>query len=143
TSVEPRKWNVASPSWAMPNSASTASSSMVSVANGALTLSAARNGTSSSFTSGSISSYQKYTFTGGYTEARILLPNTVGSWPAFWGLYTGWPPEADIMEYPLTTNGGSSGLQNYQYNTAFHYSTGSGNASGAGVVDPSSAGDLR
>src|SRR4029079_13954949 len=58
TSVDTRKWNVASPSWTMPNSASTASSSMVSVGNGVLTLSAARNGTSGSFTSGSISSYQ-------------------------------------------------------------------------------------
>lgn len=141
-SVDTSKWNIASPSWTMPNSASTASASMVSVANGALRLSATRNGTTNSFTSGSISSYQKYTYTGGYCEARILLPNTVGSWPAFWGLYTGWPPEADVMEYPLST--GSGGLNNDQYNTAFHYTDSSGgNASGAGVVNPSSAGDLR
>ena len=44
---------------------------------------------------GSVSTYNKYNFDGGYYEARILLPTTVGSWPAFWGLYTGWPPEAD------------------------------------------------
>ena len=90
------------------------------------------------FTSGAISTgYNKYTFTGGYVEARILLPNTTGSWPAFWGLYTGWPPEADIMEYPI-------GAYNQdEYHTAFHYSTGGGgNASGAGKVNPGSAGDL-
>ena len=89
------------------------------------------------FTSGIISSgYNKYTFTGGYVESRILLPNTVGSWPAFWGLYTGWPPEADIMEYPIGAYNES------EYHTAFHYSTGSGNASGAGKVNPSGVGDL-
>ena len=39
--------------------------------------------------------YTRYTVNRGYIEARIRLPNTPGSWPAFWGLYSGWPPEAD------------------------------------------------
>ncbi|MCP5546688.1 MAG: glycoside hydrolase family 16 protein [Akkermansiaceae bacterium] len=71
-------------------------------------------------------------------EARIWLPDTVGSWPAFWGLYDGWPPEMDIMEYPL------GAYANDEYHTAFHYvNTSGGNSSGAGKVNPSNAGDLR
>lgn len=140
TGLNTSKWAAASPSWTMPNSLSTASSSQVSVANGLLTLNAVRTG-SNSWSSGSISSYNKYTFNGGYVEARIQLPSTPGSWPAFWGLYTGWPPEADIMEYPLRANG-SNGLPNNQYNTAFHYKNSSGgNSSGAGPVDSGS--DMR
>ena len=90
------------------------------------------------FTSGIISTgYSKYKPDGGYFEARILLPDTTGSWPAFWGLDSGWPPEADIMEYPL------GAYTNAEYHTAFHYSTGGGNASGAGKVNPGGIGDLR
>ena len=120
TTLDTSKWSAASPGWTMPNSASTASAGQVAVGNGILTLNAVRTG-ASTFTSGSVSSYTKYNFTGGYVEARIDLPSTLGSWPAFWGLYTGWPPEADIMEYPITTDGGTSGLANNKYNTSFHY----------------------
>ncbi len=138
TTLDSSKWSAASPGWTMPNSASTATASDVSVANGVLTLSANRPSSTGSFSSGSISSYNKYSFTGGYVEARIQLPSTPGSWPAFWGLYTGWPPEADIMEYPLTTDGGTSGLPNNKYNTNYHYTNSSGNAAaGAGVVTTS------
>ena len=134
TTLDTSKWSAASPDWTMPNSDSTASAGQVAVGNGVLTLNAVRTG-ASTFTSGSIAGYNLYNFTGGYVEARIDLPSTVGSWPAFWGLYTGWPPEADIMEYPITTNGGASGLQNNQYNTNFHYTNSSGSpAAGAGVV---------
>src|ERR1035437_310423 len=138
TSVDTTKWNVASPDWTMPHSLSTASASQVSVGNGVLTLNATRTATSGNpqFSSGSISTYGKYSFGGGYVEARIKLPTTPGSWPAFWGLYTGWPPEADIMEYPLTTDGGASGFPNTDYNTAFHYVSSWGNTAGAGQVNP-------
>jgi beta-glucanase (GH16 family) len=79
----------------------------VLLGDGTLTLRAERRAQGGKpFTSGTISSgYNKYTFNGGYAEARILLPETPGSWPAFWGLYTGWPPEADIMEYPIRAVG--------------------------------------
>lgn len=133
TALDTTKWSAASPGWTMPNSDSTATASQVSVGNGELTLNATRNATA--FTSGSISSYQKYNFAGGYAEARIELPTTPGSWPAFWGLYTGWPPEIDIMEYPLTTNGGTNGYNNNSYHTAYHYTNTSGAAAaGAGQV---------
>jgi autotransporter-associated beta strand protein len=139
TSLDTSKWSAASPSWTMPNSASTATASDVTEANGMLTLSANRT-SASAFDSGSISSYTKYNFAGGYVEARIQLPTTVGSWPAFWGLYSGWPPEADIMEYPLTTDGGTDGLNANQYNTNYHYTNSSGSAAaGAGVVTAGSS----
>jgi autotransporter-associated beta strand protein len=138
--LDTNKWSAASPSWTMPNSASTASAGQVSVGNGILTMNAVRT-SATAFTSGSFSSYNKFSYTGGYVEARIDLPTTLGSWPAFWGLYTGWPPEADIMEYPITTNGGTSGLQNTQYNTSFHYTNTAGAAAaGAGVVSTSNLG---
>jgi fibronectin-binding autotransporter adhesin len=135
TSLDTSKWTAASPNWTMPNSDSVASASQVSVGNGVLTLSATRTSATGSFTSGSISSYNKFNLSSGYIEASIQLPSTPGSWPAFWGLYTGWPPEADIMEYPITTNGGASGLPDTSYNTNYHYTdTAGGAAAGAGAV---------
>jgi autotransporter-associated beta strand protein len=95
------------------------------------------------FTSGAISTgYSLFRLNGGYIEARIRLPNTPGSWPAFWGLDNGWPPEADIMEYPIDTAAGAGYAQD-QYHTAFHYrNTSGGNSAGAGQVNPSTVGDL-
>ena len=97
------------------------------------------------FTSGVISTgYSLGRWDGGYFEARILLPTTPGSWPAFWGLDNGWPPEADIMEFPLSTNGGTSGYPTTDYHTAWHYTnTSGGNSAGAGRVNPASAGALN
>ncbi|QDU90941.1 Endo-1,3-1,4-beta-glycanase ExsH [Pirellulimonas nuda] len=92
------------------------------------------------FTSGTISTgYSKFTFTEGYAEARILLPSTPGSWPAFWGLYTGWPPESDIMEFPIFTSGDTK----TDYHVSWHYKAPNGsNASSGGFKDPSGVGDL-
>ncbi|HZZ28112.1 MAG TPA: family 16 glycosylhydrolase [Pirellulales bacterium] len=144
TTLDTSKWlnSSSSDNWAMPASAATANSSQVKVANGMATITAQRT-SSTAFTSGDITTYQKYNFSGGYFEARIQLPSTVGSWPAFWGLYTGWPPEADIMEYPDTTNGGTTGLSSSQYNTNYHYTNSSGgDSAGAGAVNPG-AGNLE
>ena len=136
TTLDTMKWSAASPGWTMPNSNSSSSAANVSVADGSLALTATRPGTAATFSSGSVSTYTTYQYTGGYTEARIKLPTTAGSWPAFWGLYTGWPPEADIMEYPLTTNGGTSGYSASQYSTNYHYTNTAGSAAaGAGVVN--------
>ncbi len=118
----------------------------VILGDGTVTLLAERESHANSskpFTTGTISTgYNKFTFTGGYVEARVLLPDTPGSWPAFWGLYTGWPPEADIMEYPIDTAAGN-GYSQSEYHTAFHYKNGSGgNSAGAGKVNPGGIGDL-
>lgn len=122
------------------------SSTNVILGDGTLTLRAQRVAQGGEpFTSGAISTgYSNFKFNGGYVEARILLPATPGSWPAFWGLDSGWPPEADIMEFPLTTDGGTSGYPDTDYHTAFHYTNTSGDpAAGAGRVNPSGAGALN
>ncbi len=50
----------------------------------------------------------KKTFKYGYFESRIKMPRGLGVWPAFWlnsdsdaEGKTGWPPEIDILEFPL------------------------------------------
>lgn len=55
------------------------------------------------FTSGAVHTKGKFSTNGGYVEARIRVPATVGTWPAFWMLPAdgGWPPEIDIMELPV------------------------------------------
>ncbi len=145
TSLDGTKWHNGYPDWGMSTAAPTQiRQNLVSVNDGALTLTATRvsEGGSEPFAGGMISSYQKNNINGGYIEARILLPDTPGSWPAFWGLYDGWPPEADIMEYPIDTAAGN-GYSQDQYHTAFHYRNSSGgNSAGAGQVNPGSAGDL-
>lgn len=123
-----------------------ASSNVLFPGDGTVTLKAERVAQGGkAFTSGVISTgYSLGKWDGGYFEARILLPTTPGSWPAFWGLDNGWPPEADIMEFPLTTNGGTSGYANTDYHTAWHYkNTSGGNSAGAGRVNPSSASALN
>ncbi len=136
------KWSYNYPWGTTHNHDATMTADNARLGDGTLSLVAERTGTAANFKSGAISSgYTNETINGGYIEARILLTNTPGSWPAFWGLYNGWPPECDIMEYPIDTAAGAGYAQD-QYHTAFHYSTGSGNAAGAGQVNPGSAGDL-
>jgi autotransporter-associated beta strand protein len=122
-----------------------ASSNVLFPGDGTVTLKAERVAQGGkTFTSGVISTgYSLERFDGGYFEARILLPTTPGSWPAFWGLDNGWPPEADIMEFPLTTDT-TKGYPNTDYHTAWHYTNTAGSAAaGAGRVNPSSAGALN
>ena len=53
------------------------------------------------FTSGMISSHDKFSREYGWFEARMRLPKGKGMWPAFWMLpqSKAWPPELDIMEH--------------------------------------------
>ena len=62
--------------------------------------------TNASYTSGRITTQNKYNFTYGRVDARAKLPSTGGVWPAIWMLGSnfgtvGWPAcgEIDIMEY--------------------------------------------
>lgn len=145
SALDGTKWHNGYPEWGMSSAAPTAiRQDLATVDDGALTLTATRvsEGGAEPFAGGMISTYQKNYFNGGYIEARILLPDSPGSWPAFWGLYDGWPPEADIMEYPIDTAAGS-GYSQDEYHTAFHYrNTSGGNSAGAGKVNPGGAGDL-
>ncbi len=53
------------------------------------------------FTSGMVSSHDKFSREFGWFEARVKLPRGKGMWPAFWMLPQSkqWPPEIDIMEH--------------------------------------------
>src|SRR3954451_4427483 len=52
------------------------------------------------YTSGEISTADKYTQTYGYFEMRAQLPDGQGMWPAFWTIPAdgSWPPEIDVVE---------------------------------------------
>ena len=126
------KWNVNYPWGTTHNHNATMSAGQIALGDGTMTITATRTGSGSNdFVSGAINTgYTKKTFNGGYLEASIKLPSTVGSWPAFWGLYDGWPPEVDIMEFPL------GDYDSGDYHTAFHYRNSSGgNSAGAGKIN--------
>lgn len=72
------------------------------------------------YTSGAINSSGKLNVQYGYIEARMKMPNVKGIWPAFWTLQSGWPPEIDIMEFPLTTDN-----QKWRYWANYHYTNAS------------------
>lgn len=52
------------------------------------------------YTSGMISTHDKFTFLYGYAEARLRVPAGQGLWPAFWTMTQDriWPPEIDVLE---------------------------------------------
>jgi beta-glucanase (GH16 family) len=105
--------------------------SQVSVSDGALDLSAAAQtetcaGISQSFTSGLISTNDKFQFTYGAMEARIWMPGSgtsIADWPAFWADGQDWPADGEIdvveglsgspcfhFEYPGNNPGGCSAI---------------------------------
>lgn len=52
------------------------------------------------YTSGAIDTRGKFEVKHGYIEGRFKMPKQLGTWPAFWTLQDGWPPEIDIFEVP-------------------------------------------
>ena len=79
---------------------------------------------SMNYTSGAVNTSGKFNFNNGYFEATIKQPASLGSWPAFWMLKSGWPPEIDIMEFVHTNNSGS-GNTRYRTIANFHYTNNS------------------
>ncbi|HEY3285407.1 MAG TPA: glycoside hydrolase family 16 protein, partial [Armatimonadota bacterium] len=79
----------------------------VAVRGGALHLTTQRRsvpnprGGSYAYTEGLITTSGKFECAFGYVEMRARLPVEAGpgTWPAFWMLTRGWPPEMDILEY--------------------------------------------
>lgn len=74
----------------------------VLVENGTLRLRARkRQSNGKEYTSGMISSHDKYAFQYGYAEMRAKVPKGNGFWPNFWLLSQkkSWPPEIDIAEF--------------------------------------------
>ena len=53
------------------------------------------------YSSGMVSSHDKFSFLYGYIEIRAKFPGGAGVWPAFWLMPQNhqWPPEFDIAEY--------------------------------------------
>lgn len=126
TSLDTMKWSEGAP-W----DAGLSTPSNVSVNNGVLDLSSVRTSSvssSASFTNSYIAtentSYNElFGMTYGYVEASMQLPSLLGSWPAFWMLASGWPPEIDIMEGPAFVSGTYGNYSVYNYSDNIHYST--------------------
>jgi autotransporter-associated beta strand protein len=81
------------------------------------------------YTSGCINTSGLFNFTYGYVEASIQVPSVQGTWPAFWMLQGGWPPEVDIVEH---LQGASGATSNNQDIVTYHYTNPSGAASSYG-----------
>lgn len=75
----------------------------ISVDNGTLHLRAQKRKMNGyDYTSGMISSHDRYGFQYGYVEMRAKLPKGKGFWSTFWLIPSArnvWPPEIDIVEY--------------------------------------------
>lgn len=54
------------------------------------------------YTSGAIDTKNHFEFKYGYLEGRFKAPWQQGTWPAFWTLQDGWPPEIDVLEIPAS-----------------------------------------
>ena len=143
TSIDSMKWSNGHP-W----DPSSSDASNVVVSGGYLNLNAVRTSSvssSSSFTGAGIStensSYNElFGLTYGYVEARMKMPSLPGSWPAFWMLESGWPPEVDINEFPVFVDGTWSA---YNYSDNIHYTNSSGQAASLGNgVHYAGVGDL-
>ena len=74
------------------------------------------------YTSGAVNTQGKLNFTYGYVESRMKMGGTIGSWPAFWMLQDGWPPEIDIMEFPVMDHDQANN-DLYRYYTNYHWGT--------------------
>jgi hypothetical protein len=77
--------------------------------------------TNKRWTSGKFTTFGKKHFTYGYFEARMKMPEGIGTWPAFWALGSNiktvpWPKsgELDIMEYAGNRPKRSTSAAHYQ-----------------------------
>jgi beta-glucanase (GH16 family) len=92
---------------------STVGANPFSLANGALTITAApgSNPEGLAYTSGLITTEGMFTQTYGYFEIRAQVPEGQGMWPGFWLLNAdkSWPPEIDVLEAFGATNANGEG----------------------------------
>lgn len=84
------------------------------------------------YTSGMVTTHQKFSFQYGYVEARLKVPAGQGMWPALWLLPEdgSWPPEIDIHEI--------MGSEIHTIYTTLHYTTDGQNhySSGGSWIGP-------
>ncbi len=78
----------------------------------------ATDGTTQPFSEGMIYSQGKFDYAYGYTEVSAKFSDATGTWPAFWMLKNGWPPEIDVTEWFRS--------ENNRMHTGLAYDTGSG-----------------
>jgi beta-glucanase (GH16 family) len=106
TSIDEAKWNVGNPLDRIVNNELQAYvPEAVRVRSGLLELTANRGsieyrGSRLPFTSGTITTHEKFSFSFGRLVVRARLPRGQGLWPAFWLLPESleWPPEIDLFE---------------------------------------------
>lgn len=127
-SLDTSAWNYGYPWGTTHNGMANMQPSQVKAANGTLTLTAIAQRTiwdpwgywdgglnkyiSFDYTSGTVNTYGKKTWRYGYFEGRFKMPAPLSTWPAFWGLQDGWPPEVDIFEVQGDRN---RSYYNYHY----------------------------
>ncbi len=137
-SLNSLKWNFGQP-WGSnvpPSSNSIGEPGNVTVSNNTLNLTAQKQSTNGyGYTTGLVNTSGRLNFTYGYVEAKIQIPYTLGTWPAFWMLQNGWPPEMDVMEAPQQTYNNQAGSvgTSYDYYATYHYTNSSGNPASAGT----------
>lgn len=108
----------------------------VTVQNGKLVITAEYspnyNGTGYNYISGVITTSGKFNTQYGYIEGRFKQAPGQGTWPAFWTLQSGWPPEIDIFE---VLNGQNTIYMTYHWGPDWehHYSSG-GNYTGSNIA---------
>lgn len=91
------------------------------------------NGHTQPYTSGMITTYNKWTYTYGYLEARVWIPGSNGviaDWPSAWAVGNNWPAggELDVMEglggsacwHFHDPSGGPGGCANGNYTGGWH-----------------------
>lgn len=142
TSLNTSKWNYNYPWGTYHNHMANCRSQQVTVANGVMTITAVHERSiwdpwgvwtdnfgwlNFDYTSGAINTSGKFNFTHGYVEGRFKMPPSTSTWPAFWMLESGWPPEIDIFEVPHERT-------RYYYN--YHYDSGGHQSFGGSYVGP-------
>lgn len=87
--------------------------------------------------SGVLANYRSFAFTYGYVEARVVLPDAHGAWPAFWLLPNDnkWPPEIDVFEHINHVDGRQGGLTKVHVNSHWWRKATKGRAARGGYID--------
>jgi len=127
TELDPTQWNTCYP-WTEADGGCTNAGNnelewyqpeAVSVSGGSLHLKAEKRSVRDGFpyTSGMVTSHEKFAFQYGYVETRLKVPAGQGIWPAVWLLPEAvkWPPEIDILEV--------LGHKPHEVHTTIHYTT--------------------
>jgi beta-glucanase (GH16 family) len=115
--VDTSKWNLAWP-WSTPlnGGLQTYVAANATLSGGFLHLVATQQSAGGQpYSSGAVSTYQRFSFAYGVVESRFRVPAGKGFWPGFWMIYpTGvWPPEIDIIE--ILGPNPSVGFMTYHY----------------------------